>query len=210
MTRGWATMLWLSRGGPVGDRPGADGEDESREAIAATAVRLFVEQGYDATTVGQIAREAGSSRATVFRYFGSKEDILFARYHHAFDELCAGLEKRKGPDGRKTRTLLLELARRLEADGDAFRRELHLIIGTPKLQARALVTMHVWAGILAQELSDGPKAEGPTLPARILAHSGVAALQEAICIWQAAQPGTSLVDLATDALRLALPARQRH
>ncbi|MEU6537999.1 TetR family transcriptional regulator [Streptomyces sp. NPDC047000] len=47
----------------------------SRE-ILATALRLFTEQGYDRTTVAQIAREAGVSQRTLFRYFGAKEDLL--------------------------------------------------------------------------------------------------------------------------------------
>lgn len=202
-------MMRLSGGGPVGTRPRDDGGEESREAIAAAAVRLFVEHGYDATTVDQIAREAGSSRATVFRYFGSKEDILFARYQRELEELCAGVRSRKGSDSQRARTVLLELASRLQADGDTFRLELQLIRGNPRLRARALVAMHAWAGILAQELSYGRTGDVDTMPTRILSHSGVAALQESICIWQAANPGTSLVDLATEALRLALPARRR-
>lgn len=47
----------------------------SRE-ILETALRLFTEQGYDETTVAQIAREAGVSQRTLFRYFGTKEDLL--------------------------------------------------------------------------------------------------------------------------------------
>ncbi|MET7334754.1 helix-turn-helix domain-containing protein [Nonomuraea sp. NPDC005650] len=47
----------------------------SRE-ILETALRLFTEQGYDETTIAQIAREAGVSQRTLFRYFGTKEDLL--------------------------------------------------------------------------------------------------------------------------------------
>lgn len=46
------------------------------QEILATALRLFTEQGYDETTVAQIAREAGVSQRTLFRYFGAKEDLL--------------------------------------------------------------------------------------------------------------------------------------
>lgn len=44
--------------------------------ILDTAIRLFEEQGYDATTIAQIAREAGISQRSLFRYFGTKEDLV--------------------------------------------------------------------------------------------------------------------------------------
>jgi AcrR family transcriptional regulator len=46
------------------------------QEILETALRLFVEQGYDETTIAQIAREASVSQRTLFRYFPSKEDLL--------------------------------------------------------------------------------------------------------------------------------------
>lgn len=46
------------------------------QEILATALRLFTEQGYDETSIAQIARESGVSQRTLFRYFGTKEDLL--------------------------------------------------------------------------------------------------------------------------------------
>ena len=50
----------------------------TRAAIREHELRLFREQGYDATTVEQIAEAAEVSPSTFFRYFGSKESLLLA------------------------------------------------------------------------------------------------------------------------------------
>jgi len=50
---------------------------QTRQAIAAAGMRLFVLRGFDHATVGEIAREAGVSEKTVFNYFPTKEDIFF-------------------------------------------------------------------------------------------------------------------------------------
>jgi AcrR family transcriptional regulator len=46
------------------------------QEILHTALRLFAQQGYDETTIAQIAREAGVSQRTLFRYFGTKEELI--------------------------------------------------------------------------------------------------------------------------------------
>jgi AcrR family transcriptional regulator len=179
---------------------------EAQEAISAAALRLFVRQGYAGTTMEEVARAAGVSRATVFRHFGSKEGILFARHHRELDQLRAALRARAGMDeGRALRTILLEFAGRLEADRDAFSVEVGLMAGHPRLLARALVTMHDWADTLAWELAGGRREGAVELRVRVLVHSALSALQEAICTWRNAEPGASLVALADEALHLVLP-----
>ena len=54
------------------------GDDEFRLTVVAKALELFAEQGYDATSVDEIADAAGISRRTFFRQFRSKEDVVFA------------------------------------------------------------------------------------------------------------------------------------
>jgi len=61
-------------------RPGLRERKKQRthELIASTALELFSERGYHATTVADIASAAEVSERTVFGYFATKEDILFA------------------------------------------------------------------------------------------------------------------------------------
>jgi len=49
---------------------------QDRSAIQTLALRLFREQGYDATTVQQIIEEADVSESTFFRYFPTKADVV--------------------------------------------------------------------------------------------------------------------------------------
>ena len=51
---------------------------ETRQRLAETGLKLFLEQGYEETTLDAIAEAAGVSRRTVFHYFDQKEDILLA------------------------------------------------------------------------------------------------------------------------------------
>jgi len=50
---------------------------ETRQRIAEAGQRLFLDQGYDHTTLDAIAQEAGISRRTFFSYFKSKDDLIF-------------------------------------------------------------------------------------------------------------------------------------
>ncbi len=75
---------------PRAGRPKAS----SRETIAEAACELFLEQGYEQTTVAEIALRAGVGRSSFFNYFASKADILWAGLDERIDaletELAAG------------------------------------------------------------------------------------------------------------------------
>ena len=59
---------------------------DARERLETAALDLFVENGYEATTVAQIAERAGLNRATFFRHFADKREVLFGG-----EDVLAGL-----------------------------------------------------------------------------------------------------------------------
>lgn len=74
---------------PTRGRPRAS----SRETIADAAIELFLEQGYEATSVTEITRRAGVSRSSFFNYFSGKSDILWFVFDQHLDEVLAALEQ---------------------------------------------------------------------------------------------------------------------
>lgn len=72
--------------------------ERTRRAVQAelidVAQRLFVEQGYENTTIEQIAEQAGISKRSFFRYFASKEAVVLAKYDTVGDDLVEALEAR--------------------------------------------------------------------------------------------------------------------
>jgi AcrR family transcriptional regulator len=71
-------------------------KQRTREAIARAGHELFVERGYDTTTLAEIADAAGVSARTIFAYFPSKQDILFSEFQVMRDRLAAALAERPG------------------------------------------------------------------------------------------------------------------
>ncbi|MDT0181611.1 TetR family transcriptional regulator [Microbacterium sp. ARD31] len=70
----------------------------SREMLAEAACELFLERGYDATSITDITRRAGVSRSSFFNYFGAKSDILWAGLDDRLGWLEARLADDMGPD----------------------------------------------------------------------------------------------------------------
>ncbi|MFD5826148.1 TetR/AcrR family transcriptional regulator [Lentzea sp. NPDC060358] len=72
-------------------------EPGARERLVVAAVDLFTEQGYDATTVAQIAERAGVTKSTFFRHFPDKRELLVAGQETLCRLLAEGIAE--APDG---------------------------------------------------------------------------------------------------------------
>jgi AcrR family transcriptional regulator len=69
-------------------------KQRTRELIAETARRLFVQRGFEHVSVAEIARVAEVSEKTVFNYFPTKEDLVYWRLESFEEELLAALRAR--------------------------------------------------------------------------------------------------------------------
>src|SRR3954463_10704149 len=69
-------------------------KEQTRQHIADTARRLFLERGFDRVTVAQIARAADVSQKTVFNYFPTKEDLFYWRMETFEEDLLAAVRER--------------------------------------------------------------------------------------------------------------------
>jgi AcrR family transcriptional regulator len=111
----------------------------TRAAIQQHALRLFREQGYDATTVEQIATAAEVSPSTFFRYFPTKEDVVL---YDAFDPLIfAAFEAQPAALGpiQALRGALHAVFAELSAEELAEQRErATLMLAVPELRMRML------------------------------------------------------------------------
>jgi TetR/AcrR family fatty acid metabolism transcriptional regulator len=65
--------------------------DDKRAVILAAAVRVFARQGYEASRVGDVAKEAGVAYGLVYHYFGSKDAVLEAVFHEQWGRLLAAV-----------------------------------------------------------------------------------------------------------------------
>jgi AcrR family transcriptional regulator len=69
-------------------------KQRTRELIAETARRLFVERGFDRVTIAEVARAAEVSEQTVFNYFPTKEDLVYWRLESFEEDLLAAIRER--------------------------------------------------------------------------------------------------------------------
>jgi AcrR family transcriptional regulator len=133
---------------------------KTRSAIQTQALRLFREQGYDATTVQQIIAEAEVSESTFFRYFPTKGDVvLLDEFDPLIVEAFLGQPAEIGP------IHALRIAFRTVFDGlstsDASdqRERIHLILSVPELRAAMMdqfaSAMRLLAEVLAERTGRG-------------------------------------------------------
>ena len=109
--------------------------------VVAAALELFERQGFEATSVEQIAQAAGVSRSTFFRQFGGKDDVVFADHEVLLDDLRQWLSR----DHRNPWGAVCEASERVfrhfAADPDVARRRYRVVRQVQALREREIVAV---------------------------------------------------------------------
>jgi AcrR family transcriptional regulator len=161
-------------------------EPDARGRLERAAMELYIERGFEQTTVAQIAVRAGLTERTFFRHFADKREVLFAGAGQLQDFLVSTLAS--APDSA---TPIDAVAGALEAAGallqerrDYAGQRQAVIAANVELQERELIKL----ASLASAMTDTLRQRGVTDPAASLAaEAGIAVFRIAFELW-AGQP----------------------
>jgi mycofactocin system transcriptional regulator len=118
----------------------------SRRELELIALRLFTHQGFDSTTIEQIAAEAGVSKRTFFRYFGSKASVLWSEFDSEVGTIRAALAEvpQEVPMMDAIRRAVVAANHYGPQDVPELRMRMNLIGCAPALQSSAAIHYDAW------------------------------------------------------------------
>jgi AcrR family transcriptional regulator len=158
---------------------------KTKENLIAAAVELFSTRGFDATTVDDIAAAADVSPRTFFRYFATKDEVLFADAEDVRARFNALLEAR--PADEPLLVSLREVAVALldddEVEPSSAQLVMTLVNGHPALQARYLELLHEIEGDVARFAALRLGEQPHDLRPRLIAAAAMTARRVAFDVW---------------------------
>jgi AcrR family transcriptional regulator len=172
----------------------------TRDRLRDCALQLFLEHGYDATTVEQIAAAAGVSHMTFFRYFPTKEDVALADgYDPLIVELLGRTDPTKPLMDRIGVALLEGLRQIYDADRETMFRQMKLIVSTPVLRDRLWANQMATQQRILDSLDIGGQHHRPSFETRVAVAASLAAASTAVITWVESDGKPELPELIDDA-----------
>ncbi|HUR13452.1 MAG TPA: mycofactocin system transcriptional regulator [Mycobacteriales bacterium] len=179
----------------------------SKGELELLALELFAEHGFERTTVEDLAEAAGIGRRTFFRYFPSKNDVVYGDFDAALSELRARL-RATPPDvplleGLREAVLAFnELPPEAEPQ---HRVRMALVLHTPALQAHSTLRYAGWRGVVAEHAAQRLGLRPQDFLPQLLAHQALASAVAAYEQWLAHSDSdlATLLDQAFRSLAVA-------
>jgi TetR/AcrR family transcriptional regulator, regulator of mycofactocin system len=124
----------------------------SRELVEHNAMQLFAERGFEETTMDDIAAALGVGRRTVFRYFPSKNDIVWGDFDRVLQRLRADLDAQGDEiDVIDAIAAAAVSSNHYPADQqDDLKERMTLITTVPALQAHSMLRYAAWRAVIAE------------------------------------------------------------
>lgn len=173
---------------------------ERRDALVQAAYTLFGERGYAATTMDDVAARAGLSRRTAFRYFASKEDLVFPAHEERLRMLEGALAPVEGETPFATvRRACLALARAYEGDRERLLAQFRIVEAEPALAGRELQIDRASEEALERAFRGGQRDTGKARRrAKVRASAVVGALRATVREWLEGGATADLVRLGRE------------
>ena len=161
----------VATSGPAVASPGlrVRKRQQTRERLTRAAMALFLERGFDATTLDDIAAAADVSRRSIFHYFASKEDVVFARQEEILTALIAAVAARPAGESMLTAAEKAIAVTVKQIDPDEAIAMARLKRDNPALQARNQVKYEMFERALAEALAKRAGHKTERLQARLVA-----------------------------------------
>ena len=176
----------------------------SARALEVIALRLFTDQGFEQTTVEQIAAAAGVSRRTFFRYYDTKADVLWHDFDHEVHALRAAFATipDKTPLMTAIRQVVVSVNRYRAEDIPELRARMNLVGSTPALHASAAPHYDAWERAVSDFAAVRLNEPADSLYPLAIGRTTLAACRAAYDIWigQADTDLTAYLDAALSAL----------
>jgi mycofactocin system transcriptional regulator len=174
-------------------------------SIERAAFRLFEEQGFDETTMEQIAEAVGVGRRTLFRYFPSKNDIPWGQFDQSLRDFAAQLASvpPEVPVSEAVHRCVVAFNRFDEQSLPQHRIRMKLILGTPTLQAHSAIRYGAWRGVIEDYVAGRLGVASDALVPRLAGHVSLALAVSSYEQWLL-EPGSDLpaiIEVEMEALR---------
>jgi AcrR family transcriptional regulator len=191
----------------------AEKKAATKNTIQDHALRLFVEKGYEATTVEEIAAAAGVSHMTFFRHFPRKEEVVeYDEYDPLLEDLIAARPPGEAPITALRNAMRVGLQQVLSTDREALAIRTRLIVHNPVLRSRNLIAQDTTRDLFARALARRAGLAEPDLAATVQASAALGAIAPALTAWAEDDEADliALVDSAFTALESGVSPQQKR
>jgi mycofactocin system transcriptional regulator len=176
--------------------------------VAHVALALFARDGFEATTMDDVAAAVGVGRRTLFRYYASKNDLVWGEFDRVMEALRAHLDSAgAAPPLTALRRAIVAANRYAPAELPTLRIRMRLIGAVPALQGHALRRYGEWRGIVTEYAARRRGERPEDLVPQLIGHAALGTTMAAFQWWVEHGDGdpAEVIDAALAQLEAGFP-----